>query len=269
MKGRYRRYKHRRHLEDLQTAWEDVAPGLEVRWRSSFRHKMHPFWDEMLYEVESRSRRAAEAYETAKAVERGLPPENLTAAAIRETMETSALLASHANQLVGSSGGQDGYEVAELWRDGVCPFMGQLHAGDLPPGELAVLRSLGIKTSDEELEALFRRIRSRSRAWHDDRRQSADVHPGDVFGTAEQILRRESPSDEDDSMRRPKTEFFTGIRKVIFGSALVIGDVGLAFGFPPQLFVQPDHGWATMGSILGGVDIGLDGVESLWHGRRR
>ncbi len=251
--------KHREHLEDLQTAWEDVAPDLENRWRASSKRRYVDWF--MHKRFDSFSRETARAYKTAKAVDEGLPPSHLTSQAVRETMQTASMLSEEANELVGHS------DLADLLHDN--KRLGQqLRVPDLPKGELAVLRALGVDTTDEEVEQLFRRVRSRARTPQDEQHNIADVYAGDVFRRAQQILDNEMTSDEEEQDERPKPQFFTGIRKVIFGSTLIVGDVGLAFGFPVQVFVQPEYGWTTLSSIIGGLDIGWDGVESLWKGRK-
>ena len=267
--------RHREHVEDMQSLWEDVAPELEARWRSSHQHGWHrhsPFWEE---EWESRRSRTSAAYATAKAIEAGMEPRALTDEALTWTVDASIALARDANHLVGSTEEQGNSELATRLRADGRRIALSLRADDLPEEEVAVLRAMGVGTTEAELHDFFRRVRARARVPRDERYTHADVHEGDVFRRAVGELESALPgrtapgSDSEEKAKpRPARQFFSGVRKVIFGSALVVGDVGLAFGFPSPLFPSPDHGWATLGSIVGGVDIGIDGVGDLVRGRR-
>lgn len=258
--------------ELLQAVWQDVREELEDR---HIQHQQD--WE--LFDIPPtgyrawgpivRRERVKNAYTTARAVENGMPVKHLSEEAILATAHTASSMAQQAHELVG-----DTELTRYLQADRSNSILSQLNTKDLPPEEIEVLGALGVRSSKEELAEAFRRTRIRAQTpqvW----RRDGDVSESNVFNQARTLLDEEffSETHETSELKltfpaRLRRRYFKGIRKVILGSALVVGDLGLAFGWPPGMFPEPNHGWGTLTSIIGGIDLGMDGVGDLLHGDR-
>jgi hypothetical protein len=158
----------------------------------------------------------------------------------------------------------------------------------LPPEEVELLRRLGFPVAAEQLPGMPYLVKMHSETQG---RQSEGMRPSTVMSQAvEQVnsartdhkrleeieselrdleQREETDSratqqleEERESRRRPR-RCWKGLRKIIVGAATSLADVGIAVGVGST--VAPPA-YATLVSVVCGVDIVLDGLEEL---RRR
>ncbi|WP_331747511.1 hypothetical protein OG365_40775 (plasmid) [Streptomyces sp. NBC_00853] len=141
-----------------------------------------------------------------------------------------------------------------------------LRADHLPPVEAEMLSTLGFPRVADNLPGLVYEVKISGRrmpSYRDEVPVSQQLRQlADRLDAARQEHHAAAQSDETEqpSIVKRKRKWWTGLGKVVTGSAISIADIGLAAGLIPFEVSPETRSWGALGSVTLGIGQVMEGV---------